>query len=485
MSLNCREIDLVIQELDLPGMKVEKVVQPSYDTVVFSLYGAGRALHLLLCVGHGACRLHEVAALPARNERPLRFMECLRSKLRGSRITSVRQLGDERIVRIDFENPDQRHTLYARLWSGAGNLVLVDADGIIVDAMARKPSRGEVSGLRCTIGDLPDGSGKVADSGRPARTFTVRELPGEGSFNERIAAFYAERGAGISRESLLEAARDRHERRMRMLRAREDELSNRAREFRDADRLREIGDILMAGYPAPEKRGNAWYATVQDFYRGGEISVKIDPDRTNVANAQDHYERYRKASSGIADLEEELGRTRASIASLDAWLARAEAETDPYAIARMLAKAGTVREREKRRYPGLVFLREGWTILVGKSAAENDELLRRHVRGADLWLHARDRAGSYVFVKAVRGKTVPLEVLLDAGMLAIYYSKARADGEGDLYYTQVKHLRRAKDGPKGLVIPSMEKNLFVRIDEPRLKQLLAMSEGSAAQEESR
>jgi len=98
-------------------------------------------------------------------------------------------------------------------------------------------------------------------------------------------------------------------------------------------------------------------------------------------------------------------------------------------------------------------------------------LLRRHVKGNDLWLHMRDYPGSYVFVKARAGKSVPLDVLLDAGNLAVFYSKGRNAAEGDLFYTPVKYLRRAKNGPKGLVIPTHEKNLHVRLDERRLREL--------------
>jgi predicted ribosome quality control (RQC) complex YloA/Tae2 family protein len=60
---------------------------------------------------------------------------------------------------------------------------------------------------------------------------------------------------------------------------------------------------------------------------------------------------------------------------------------------------------------------------------------------------------------------------LDAGNLALFYSKGRNSGEGDLYYTQVKFLRRAKDGPKGLVLPTQEKNLRVKMEEVRLRKL--------------
>jgi predicted ribosome quality control (RQC) complex YloA/Tae2 family protein len=69
---------------------------------------------------------------------------------------------------------------------------------------------------------------------------------------------------------------------------------------------------------------------------------------------------------------------------------------------------------------------------------------------------------------------VPLEILLDAGTLALYYSKGRSSGKGDLYYTQAKYLRRVKNGPKGLVIPTQEKNIAIKIEESRLRPLLGL-----------
>ncbi|MFW5688238.1 MAG: NFACT RNA binding domain-containing protein [Spirochaetota bacterium] len=132
----------------------------------------------------------------------------------------------------------------------------------------------------------------------------------------------------------------------------------------------------------------------------------------------------------------------------------------------------TGREERSEPTPGLQFESNGFRLLVGRNARENDELLRRHVRGNDVWLHARDFPGGYVFVKSRRGKSVPLDVLLDAGNLAVHYSRAKTNGRADLYYTQVKFLRRAKEGPKGLVLPTQEKNLHVVVDEERLARLL-------------
>ena len=111
-------------------------------------------------------------------------------------------------------------------------------------------------------------------------------------------------------------------------------------------------------------------------------------------------------------------------------------------------------------------------IIIGRNARENDEILRHDAKGMDIWMHTRDYSGAYVIIKAKRDKTVPLPVLLDAASLAIHYSKAKKNGRADLYYTYVKYLRRAKDGPRGLVIPTQEKNLSAVLDEKRVKELL-------------
>ena len=221
------------------------------------------------------------------------------------------------------------------------------------------------------------------------------------------------------------------------------------------------------------------YLSCVDFYRGGEIIIPVDPALSAVENARAFYERHRKARTGLSEVEEQIEAARLSLTRLKRELDGLEKIEDPFLLARELAKGGAARglpagASKKRAYPGLSLEVSDWTILIGRNAKENDELLRRHVKGSDIWLHARDWPGSYVFVKARKGKSVPLEILLDAGKLAIYYSKGRSNGGGELYYTFAKYLRRAKDGPKGLVIPTQEKNLSVKLDEERLKELRSL-----------
>ncbi len=461
MSLNWREIDLVLGELDLIGAQVQKVVQPSYDTLVLSLYKPGKATELLFCVAHGACRLHESVIPVPKAKKPQRFMELLRSQLRGARIEAIEQLGAERIVRLRIGRDEGERLLYARLWSGAANIILTMPDGRIIDALTRKPSKGELAG-----GHYAPEAGEP-----PAKEFKAREFPGDGSYNSRVDAYYAEHGSELSRAALLERARKHFAQRRAAMETRLAALEKNAREYAEPERFKELGDLLMANTGAkPGANG----LEVEDFYRGGSVFIRLDGSKSVVENARDYYEKAKKARSGLGDTLLELNDARSALDALAAEEAAIEAEENPYAIRAYLAKRRSAPSEAPKRYPGLSLELEGWLLLVGRSAAENDQLLRRHVRGNDLWFHARDYAGSYVFVKAKAGKSVPLSIMLAAGTLALYYSKARSSGGGDLYYTQAKYLRRAKNGPKGLVLPTQEKNLHVKIEEERLRSLRAL-----------
>ena len=57
MSLNTKEIDLILDELDLEGRFVQKIVQPSYTALVLYLYRE-KPLSLFISLEAGGCRLH-------------------------------------------------------------------------------------------------------------------------------------------------------------------------------------------------------------------------------------------------------------------------------------------------------------------------------------------------------------------------------------------------------------------------------------------
>lgn len=490
MSLNCAEIDLILSELDLEGSFIQNVIQPSFDAIAFYVYkgahlplsgeesgvaegergedrdrAAGISKTVLVCLAPGVCRIHETRRKVPRSDKPLRFMEFCRSRIKGARIAEIGQLGSDRIVRVTLDRGGERLFMFIRLWSGAANIVVTDANLAILDVFFRRPKRGEITG---GLWEIPES--RAADPGKPPRVFSPRELPGEGNFNERIDRWYAEHAQTLSREALVEEARRRFDARRSRLVSALMKLEDKRETFLHADLYRRQGDLLTANLWAI-KPGMA-SIEVADYENGdATVRIELDPRAKAQENAARYYLKYRKAVSGLAELEDDIAATKRTLESLAAELAGIEAEQNPLVIQKALRKQAKPRQQIEKRFPGLTFRKDGWIMLVGRTAAENDELLRHHVRGFDLWLHTRDCPGGYVFVKNRPGKTIPLEILLDAGTLALFYSKARKAGQADLYYTQVKHLRRAKNAPKGTVLPANEKNLSVKLDDARLKAL--------------
>ena len=488
MSLNCAEIDKILEELDLEGSYIQKVVQSSYSVMVLHLYKT-RPMSLVICLEPGACRLHETTRKIPKFDKPLRFMELLRSRLRGAKITEAVQLNNDRIVRLSLETASDTLHLYIRLWSGAANMLLVD-NGIIVDAFYRRPSRHEVSGEPWQ--PLPgeseaaatDVEAKTIESAfttvlpvaadKPIKTYTVRSYDTSKTFNEAIDEWYARQAPVLSLEALRAEAERFYGLKIEKISRALEKLEAKKHSFLQADTLKHQGDLLLANlYRIPQ---GASSVELEDYAADNRIiRIALDPRKTAQENAAGYYERYKKAVSGLEALTDDIEASKQTLAALNEELAKLRVEENPYLIEKVLHKRKIPVQRkqaaQEKERPGLTFYHDGWILYVGRTAAENDELLRHHVRGKDMWLHVRDYSGGYVFIKNKNGKTVPLPVLIAAGNLAVFYSKARRNGQADLYYTAVKDLRRAKNAPKGTVLPSNEKNLSIKLDPAVLKQL--------------
>ncbi len=516
MSLNWKEIDLVLEELELEGSFIQQIVQPGYDTLALHTYKGGISKTILICLASGACRIHQTWTAAPKSGKPLRFMELLKSRIKGARINSIRQLGQERIIKVELSRCGEILFLYIRLWSNAANIILTDTAGFILDSFYRRPAKGEVSGgifaepafsskseesdsfyRRPARGEMsggsfiepdivppdkmPNGSLTEPDIDSPPpppdrghREWTVREFREledcEGlSFNQKVDRWYREHGGRLSLESLLEQAErfytSRHSRMEAALRR----LEQKRDGFLQNQQWRYYGDLILAYGHLID--GSQNYLECEDFEGGAPIRIAIDPKKSAQENAARYYSTYKKSVSGLADLEHDIQKARRELLDLEATYQQLRQEPNPLRLQQLLRNQTRPRQQEEKKRPGLCYQIDGWTILVGRTAAENDELLRRHVKGLDHWFHTRDHAGGYVFVKNRPGKTLPLKIMLCAGNLAVHHSKARKAGKADLYYTQVKHLRRARGGPKGLVLPSQEKNLFIELDREILREL--------------
>lgn len=96
---------------------------------------------------------------------------------------------------------------------------------------------------------------------------------------------------------------------------------------------------------------------------------------------------------------------------------------------------------------------EGFEILVGKGARENDQLTFRVATPHDLWLHAAGYAGSHVIVRNPDGlPTLPKQVVECAARLAAFHSKARdAGGKVEVHICRAADVRKPKGFAPGMV----------------------------------
>lgn len=105
---------------------------------------------------------------------------------------------------------------------------------------------------------------------------------------------------------------------------------------------------------------------------------------------------------------------------------------------------------------------DGWEILVGRSAEDNDHLTFGVAKGRDLWLHvAGGMPGSHVVIKNPDNVEVPREIVERAAQLAAWYSKARGAPRVEVHVCRAADVSKPKGMPAGKVMIKKFKKLKV------------------------
>ena len=115
------------------------------------------------------------------------------------------------------------------------------------------------------------------------------------------------------------------------------------------------------------------------------------------------------------------------------------------------------------RLPGVRRYRssDGYEILVGRAARDNDYLTFKVARPHDLWLHAGDYPGSHVVVRNPTRHEVPQRTVIEAAQLAGRFSQASDDSKVVVHYTERKFLSKPKRSAPGLVQMSSFRSIIV------------------------
>lgn len=278
----------------------------------------------------------------------------------------------------------------------------------------------------------------------------------------------------------------------------------------EISQLQDIGDRILAALSAreippgstPQSEGaHSGSITLSHYEDDRPWVIEINPALSWIDNAQLYYRRAKKAKSRgeIYDQMAEAIRYEQAylndlkllvsqadtLAELDeiakemneASLAKKTLKTDSlnfskkYLKKQKHVKKKDVKTEEASR--GVVWLHssDGLDILVGKSSHGNDAIVGKLSRSDDWWFHVHQMPGSHVLIKS--GPVQPSEkALLEAAMLAAYYSSARYGLNVPVIFTQSKFVRKIPQSYPGHVNYRNEKTIFITPDEQTIAQLL-------------
>ena len=132
----------------LEGAKIDKVQQPERDMLILSLRGRSGNFRLLLAAGAGNARVHITGESMENPAEPPMFCMLLRKHLVGARIASLEQPDHERMLALELDTRDEmgdlsRKKLVVEMIGRSANVILVGADGRIIDCMRRMDFAGD------------------------------------------------------------------------------------------------------------------------------------------------------------------------------------------------------------------------------------------------------------------------------------------------------------------------------------------------------
>lgn len=239
----------------------------------------------------------------------------------------------------------------------------------------------------------------------------------------------------------------------------------------EAERWKRYGDLILANVSNASREGSRIMVTDYFDEAAPVIEIEGDENKPLAEIAEGYFRRYTKARNAarvVADrmveaeqainaAKEKLRRLNAAVESGDAGylLSLTAKPAQPVFISRK--KKIDTEFKGARRFMSS----DGFEILVGKKAKDNDFLTFRVARSLDTWMHAADYPGSHVVIRNQNRKEIPNQTLLEAAQLAAFYSDARESPKAAVNYTLKKFVNKPKRSAPGLVSLASFKTLLV------------------------
>jgi predicted ribosome quality control (RQC) complex YloA/Tae2 family protein len=388
------------------------------------------------------------------------FGQLLRSRADGGRLVSVDKDPSDRVVRLTFRCDDESGAIHFRrlvvqLTGRTANLFLLDELNRII-AMLRSP-RGQLPGEIYSPPQAPEVE--------PRET-----LPSfDGSPSAHADAGFAAIDAAKSFDTRASALRSSLRTSIRRQRRLKDHLEKDLADHGDPEQHKRVGDLLLANLATALRDGNK--ITITDYYAEGTPPLELEIDENTslqdeAAQRFRHYTKAKRAAEEIAARLIHVDRETAQLETRAQELERIIQQRDATALENF-DKTEPAPKKSKpaadKHIPGVrrYLSTDGYEILVGRTARDNDKLTFRLAQPNDLWMHTGDYPGSHVVVRNPTRKEIPHRTIIEAAQLAGRFSQASEDAKVVVHYTERKFLSKPKGAAPGLVRLSRFRSITV------------------------
>ena len=477
MALDTATVSALTEELSarLTDGRIEKIQQPEKDLLLLTIRAEGENRKLLIRAAGPNARIHLTEqSFENPKEAPM-FCMLLRKYLTGARIRSVEQPNGDRLIAFRLESRNELGDsaelgLITELMGRAANVVLVGADGRILDCLRRIPlsehgTRALLPGLRYELPPIPEGFEQKKPAGDEKE---ARALKTPNTECRSISELLDSRYGAMERQELQRRRAQELVKSVRRTRDRQQrKLAAQAEELRRTERLEDIrrqAELLQANLYRV-RRGDR-VLECENYYEEDLplVTIPLDPTRTPQENLNARFREYRKLKGAkehltqlITDGEKQLEYLNSVLDELS----RAGSTRELDEIRSELESTGWLKAQRSRNpkkrsaaktmAPMRFESPDGMEILVGRNNLQNDELTTRQARRTDYWFHVQQLHGSHVIL-CCEGLEPSPESIRAAAELAAYYSQARDSGRTAVDYTMVLNVKKPSGSLPGKVI---------------------------------
>jgi len=385
------------------------------------------------------------------------FGQAMRSRLSSAHFVSISKDPLDRIVRLTFRLEYSFWRLVVQLTGRTSDIFLLDELNRVVAVLREQPE----TRLNQIYKPPP------RPSKEPVTTLTLTGGPPSAQLDKHFAVIDAAKVF----DSKAKSIRSRLTKSIRQQRTLQEHLHEDLVRHGDPEQHKRTGDLLLANVATAVRDGNKVQLT--DYYAEGApvIEIEVDENHSLQDEAAARFRQYTKAKRAAEEIAERLKQTERETATLEERLAeldqiiqaRDEAALDSFEKPRPTPKVQPKKSAKPEKISGVrrYLSTDGYEILVGRAARDNDNLTFRVAQPNDLWMHTGDYPGSHVVVRNPTRKEIPHRTIVEAAQLAGRFSQASDDTKVVVHYTERKFLSKPKGAAPGLVRLSRFRSITV------------------------